>query len=356
MTAAELAGTLGVDASVVSKIENGKRRVSGFELAVIAEETGETVRRLMGMPDKHAKLAMSARLGTSMKSGPARQRAQELLELDDLADELGLPLRAGAHTGGFQGGALSGAEAAAKLRSELGRGIMGIGDLVGLCESEFGLDVATDDLGAGTGLLVRCGDEVALVVLNSKNVFARQRWTLAHELAHHIFADPNETIIEDADEPGSSPQERRADEFAIHLLMPEAGVRRVLGDGPVSIAGIVACMVEFGASREALLNRLRALKLITVAERDEWMGCDVQSMFSAAGRTSDHAAWNPQREPLRVPARIERRLLDGYKAGRIGLQPLSQLTRTAPAELRERLEKLGVVPVYAEPEPVLDLL
>src|SRR5581483_10125696 len=346
LTQEALGVALGVDKTVMSKIEHGRRRLDGFELALVAESTGTTVRELLGLPERRSVLAVAARVAVPVgPAAPVLTRARQILELDGLADELGLP--GGARPRRPVDGPAAASEKAAtdlagKLRAELGMGDAPVRDLVGLCERDCGVDVSFEPLGSDqSGLLVHSGDEVALALVNSDEPAGRQRFTLAHELAHHLFDDPLEVVIEGA---GSEPaMERRCDAFASELLMPSAGVRRLIGDGPVTEAVLVDALVAFGVSREAMLNRLRKLKAITEDERGQLLSGTARSLFASVGRSVDFSQWDAGVTTRRAPVRVEQRLLDGYRKGRLGIGPVATLLARDADELRTELADAGVI-------------
>ena len=360
LTQGAVAEVLGTDKTAMSKIEHGRRRLDGFELALVAERLGTTARELLGLPSRRPVLAIAARLGSDdARTGPAIRRAQQLLELDALADELELsdaaaparPVEAPPTGTGRERATML----AAALRNELGLGVAGIGDLVGLCERSCGLDVAIEPLGDGpSGLLVHHSDVVALALLNADDRAARQRFTLAHELGHHLFGDPAELIVEDGHNDVDT--ERRADRFAIELLLPEAAVQRSAGDGPVHNKTVVDGMIHFGVSREAYVNRLQDLRIISSETRQSFLSVGVRSLFAAAGRSADFEEWAGGVRTRRAPKRMERRLLDAYRAGRIGIGPVAQLVGRDADDLRGELDDAGMSPTFSEHDFAFDLI
>jgi Zn-dependent peptidase ImmA (M78 family)/transcriptional regulator with XRE-family HTH domain len=356
LTQEALGAVVGVDKTAMSKIEHGRRRLDGFELSLVAEATGTTARDLLGLPERRSVLAVAARVAVPVgPAAPVLTRARQILELDGLADELGLP--GGAQPRRPVAGPTGTSEKAAtaladELRAELGLGDGPLRDLVGLCERECGVDVAFEPLGSDqSGLLVHAGDEVALALVNSDEPAARQRFTLAHELAHHLFNDPAEVIVEGA---GAEPvMERRCDAFAAELLMPVAGVRRLVGDGPVTEAVLVDAMVGFGVSRQAMLTQLRKLKVITEDDRGRLVSGTARALFASVGRGADFESWATGVTSRRVPSRVQSRLLEGYRKGRLGIGSMAALLSRDAEELRDELTDAGVTPVFADHDHAL---
>lgn len=83
LTQSQLAQELGVDATVVSKIESGSRRVSTRELTRLAEVLGVSVLALLDDESPMAGLAHAARTvqDTSAGTSALAQNAQRLCEL-----------------------------------------------------------------------------------------------------------------------------------------------------------------------------------------------------------------------------------------------------------------------------------
>lgn len=342
MSQASLAGALGVGPTVMSKIESGRRRLDGFELAVVAETLGTTSRALLGMSTRTSALTAAARLGSG-DSVPALNRARDLLELDGVADELGLDGRAAPRRLVSPGrGAAGAVELARAVLDETGAGADGVADLIRVVERDFGVDVSIEPLGDGpAGVLVQHADEVALVVLNSDNHASRRRFTLAHELGHWLLGDAQPLVVDD-DLGGDTEIERRANRFAVELLMPEDGVRHVVDTAADVTSAVVDGLVQFGVSREALLNRLTDLRLVTRAQAQGAGDGTVRGLFARAGRQADYDVWASPGPARRVPSRIERRLIGAYTEGRVGIGMLAQAFNERPSDLADRLAEDGI--------------
>jgi len=90
MTGTRLGELVGLRKDQVSKIESGRRRVDVGELPRFAAALGVTVRHLLGEVDRPA-LALAARLAADAvpaAMAPARRRARQLLEIDDLLTQV----------------------------------------------------------------------------------------------------------------------------------------------------------------------------------------------------------------------------------------------------------------------------
>ncbi len=297
LTGTQLGEAMGLNKDQISKIESGVRRIDIVELASAADRLGTTVRELLGRaaaPDRPA-LAMAARLSADQVDGNAeelRRKAKQLLEFDDLLTRVAdapaaTPTSAGRAAIDFaRGGSFTrrpraatsareqGRRLAEHVRKELNLGGDRIGDLPALMERHFGVDVALAPVGSADDGLCVHGEGFALVLASSSFPAAHVRFTLVHELGHHLFGDPREVIEESADNMFTSddPVEQRVNAFAGHFLMPEEGVRLTLDWIGLTAAGtigprqVAALMEHFAVSRQALLVQLARLDLITWTE------------------------------------------------------------------------------------------
>ncbi len=108
-------------------------------------------------------------------------------------------------------------------------------------------------------------DNTPLVAINSSYLkpLARQRFTLAHEMGHHLLGHYRPGVFcVDGVGTRKNRLERACDRFAALLLMPEALVREWFEDLRANEEHRVAIMAErFGVSIAAMRVRLRELGL-----------------------------------------------------------------------------------------------
>ncbi len=86
----------------------------------------------------------------------------------------------------------------------------------------------------------------------------RQRFTVAHELGHHVLGHTNSPRDAGNFYSSGDPKERQANRFAAELLMPEAFVRHYYSSGFASVASLAQL---FGVSKDAMGYRLINLGL-----------------------------------------------------------------------------------------------
>jgi Zn-dependent peptidase ImmA (M78 family)/transcriptional regulator with XRE-family HTH domain len=359
LTGEQLGRALGLTKSQVSKIESGTRKLDVSEVAMVAEALGVTLAEVLGV-ERKGSLALAARVMTAPgqdQTAPARRRVRQILETEAaLADAVGLrparPSAAGSAVleqvdrDGLTNAVTvaGGARLAEIVREELGLGRAPIRDLPALVERHFGLGSVTWPVGKSVSGLCAHGADVAVMLVSSSFPVGHQRFTAAHELAHHLVGDPREVIIE-SDFAVNTPPERRANAFAAALLMPADGLREVAGGRPVDDVILAELMREFGVSYTALLYRLAdpAVRLISTAARDQWLQRVPTSVLRAAGDPAPGELTRPD-EARRVPPRLLAAAQQGYQDGRVGLGILAALLDEDADTMHARLAGDGVTP------------
>lgn len=109
-----------------------------------------------------------------------------------------------------------------------------------------------------------------VIVLNNSYIkpIARRRFTLAHEIGHHLLGAKvkyNGRLFHcDTSKKSGGILERACDRFAVLLLMPEDHIRKHYDELSANSENRVAIMSErFGVSYQAMSRRLRELELST---------------------------------------------------------------------------------------------
>lgn len=351
LTGSQLGSRIGLRKDQISKIESGRRRLDVGELPGIAAALGVTVRYLLGQSERPG-LAMAGRLAVGAGPEPARaarRRARQLLELDDLlAQVTGMPPARLSSSGavvvaqarrGFTQVPRSrseaqnqGRELAELTRRELDLGGDALSDLAALFEQHFAVDVALSPLGTEVdGLCVHAGD-AALILASTDFSDGHLRFTLAHELGHHLLGDPREVIEEaEGDMFANNAAEWRANAFAGHLLMPQRGIRSVLewlGEAPgqISERGVVALMEHFGVSMAALIYQLNVIGILSFdAGRRLREHHPVRTLVGRHRDVAPTGAASVVRGARRAPERLTRYALAAARAQRLGLSVVAAL-------------------------------
>jgi Zn-dependent peptidase ImmA (M78 family)/transcriptional regulator with XRE-family HTH domain len=380
LTQTDLGNVLGLDKTQVSKIESGRRRLDISEVVLAAQALGVTTRQLLGMPER-TKLALAGRLAVDAPDGamrPAMTRARHLVEIDDALSqsaelqpavptdaaksvlahgrELGRRAVRSKKTAQQQG-----KELAELVRQELDLGADALADLPGLIETYFGVDVALSPLGTHADGLCVHSSEISLILASSSFPAGHVRFTLAHELGHHLLGDPREVIGEATTEMfADDPLEWRANAFAGHLLVPEAGAIALLRSrqetGPISAPSVLALMTHFQVSFAALIYQLNQLDLLSYEDGADLKARGVNNLVHAYGEVeSARCVLDPPATMRRPPSRLKRVALEAFAAQQIGLGPVASLLERDDEDALYR-ELMDDYPADDESESYADFL
>jgi hypothetical protein len=126
----------------------------------------------------------------------------------------------------------------------------------------------------------------AAVVIRVRDRWARQRYTLAHELCHVLYQDSAMVFVNDRETEQSQVDiERRAEYFARHFLVPSAQARRIWNTyrGRGERRALCEFMLYFGISRQSALITLRGLGLMDQQQADRLQEANVTAMMGEAG-------------------------------------------------------------------------
>lgn len=348
LTGEALGELVGLGKDQISKIENGRRKVSVRELPKFAEALGVSIAYLLGQAPRPT-LAMAHRLAGDTGPGEdssAKRRALELLEVEDILAQRARPWPASASPAGKQVLAFArnemsgrprnkseaqrqGKRLAERTRSALGLGLHELGDLPGLAERHFGVDVALSPLGTlADGLCVH-GDNVALILASTDFSQGHVRFTLAHELGHHLLGDTRDIIDEGEHDMFADDQlERRVNAFAGHLLMPERGIQETLGwlsEGQVNERSLVALMEQFGVSLAAMVYQLCVMGLITFEQGQKVRKQRVSDLVARHASVAPTGAGIAPQRLVRAPERLLGAAVEAARGGQVGLGVVATL-------------------------------
>ncbi|MBI5487726.1 MAG: ImmA/IrrE family metallo-endopeptidase [Deltaproteobacteria bacterium] len=271
LSQADVAAALRLDRTAITKIESGDRRVDSLELARLATVLGRPIDWFVTPPPPSI---VSRRASRDTADDSQADVLLETVARDvALMIELNLlipprpPFRPGAPVETVET-----AEAAAgDLRRQLGLVPAPVWDLQRVVEQAglyaFSIELETDSLDGSYVAL----DVGGAAVVNGETPTGRRRFTLAHELGHHILADKysDEWILG----VGGGERERLINAFAVHFLMPRDAVTsrwKALGGDRDPRPAAVVLGAEFGVSWTAACAQLRNLGLIDEVKRDQF--------------------------------------------------------------------------------------
>jgi Zn-dependent peptidase ImmA (M78 family) len=150
---------------------------------------------------------------------------------------------------------------------------------VRLVAKALDMKIVEAPIGPGVSGMLVTNDTAALVCVNKKDGKARQRFSIAHEIAHHYLKhqfEPGEHVHVDRGNfiswrgpraaEGVDVKEIEANQFAAALLMPSKAVRAAVkttcSNGPVLDWHVAALARRFDVSEQAMTIRLTHLKLL----------------------------------------------------------------------------------------------
>lgn len=359
LTQQQAADALGVARTTLTALEKGDRRPRAAELVRLAEIYGRQVADLTrslpsARPESFVVQFRGARGGqavddpkTAADIAAFQQLCEDYAELERLTDNP-LPRRypepydvAGTDP------ERAGEEVASSERLRLGLGDGPIGDLWGLLEGEVGLRrFAPPFASANAGMFLFTSEYGGCVAVNGNHPEERRRWSAAHEYAHFLVDRfrPEITVL-----PGHRlpDEERLADAFARHFLMPASGLTRQFQatkrakEGPVTPADILTLGRRYGVSFIALMLRLEQLRLLEPGTLDR-----LKNKGFKPDKAGAALGLPPAKPGLRVlPLRFEVLAVQAFEQGALSEGQLARLLRLDRIRARERVMEL------TEPSP-----
>lgn len=314
LTQADLAERIGLERTALAKVEQGSRGVSALELAALSRATDLPIDWFVA---ESAPVVASRRAADVHDTSIIDLRVEvlvrdvtQLLELELLRPASGRPnLSVPRDVNAAE-------DAAAKVRYHLGSGN---GPLLNLMTADESLGILPYVLAipssSADGAYVAINDQLGLALINGDHSTPRRRFTLAHEIGHHVFQD---AYAIDHGAAGGSETERIIDAFAIHLLLPREAVTQRWRDldgrnEPRSAAIVIGA--EYRVSWTALSAHLVNLGLL-----DHKQG---EALREALPRRGEYAELGVDLveevgAPI-VPGLIVKAALRGYRTHRLGV-------------------------------------
>jgi Zn-dependent peptidase ImmA (M78 family)/DNA-binding XRE family transcriptional regulator len=172
-------------------------------------------------------------------------------------------------------------------------------------------------------------DDMPVMVVNAKHNGERQRFTLAHELAHLVlrFASMSDTD-----------QEKTADRFAGAFLMAKEMMNRMLGTNrtSISLGELVELKKIFKVSIAALVVRCGQLGVLTKAAYFRLWG-EIKALGWNSSKSNEPGRLEPEK-----PQRMERLCLRAVAEGLISESKAAELLQISVRKLDHLLMPQGI--------------
>lgn len=236
------------------------------------------------------------------------------------------------------------ADVAARFRAAHRLGVQPLGDLVAVIEQATGIDVAVLDAGPDEhGLTMRDPqrDVVFIGVARTRHPM-RQRSSLAHELGHVLFEDWERGQDDLA---LRRPEEKRADAFARHLLVPATGLHDFFGDKDGSGLSALSSVVQrFLVSPPVAAIAMHSAGYISAATKEEWLALTTPQVAARFGWSDHYRVLQADSDQRRAPQRLLERAISGYVEGVVSAQAIATLRGVRREEAVADLTTAGIVP------------
>jgi len=316
LSQSELGEQVGLDRTMIAKIEAGTRRIDALELIGLSRALGVPVdfvfrplpavlSRRAGLVDERSDSAAareSGRLEVALIAW--LHNVQQVSDFGTLSPK---PVYRAVQP---VQSADSAREAALRLREDLGYGTRPVDSLIHLSERAGMLVLVADVPGEGASLVE--GD-LAVAVVSLHGDPGRRRATAAHELGHVVIGDEysNDLGVH------ASREEREAviDAFAAELLLPALMIRETVRDSGSGLRGeLVRLAATYRTSWSLTVRQAEHAGLLDGVARRE-----LSRSSPTRGEFMEALGWVPQPdlESLRVPPCYAQAVIEAWRADSI---------------------------------------
>ncbi len=319
LTQQALADEIGLERSMISKLEKGDRRIDAMELTQIARTLGFPLSHFLHPPpevvSRRAAIADSSEIGGSEAARNAYRTEALLSEwLRDVRQLVRVGVLRPEPLRRYPGRVTSAEEAeqaARWLRGELGLGEEPIDSVADVCE-RAGQFVAVVQLPSDGASLV--DGEIAVAVVGAQQDPGRRRSTAAHELGHLVLGDEFSSDL--GVHASREERERVVEAFTAEFLLPRARVRDVAeeDDALARRYALVRLAAVYRVSWGLAVAQLKRTGLVDAEELRELRG---RKPTDAEFR--DAVGWKPQPDlaSVRVSPRFASAVMAALREERI---------------------------------------
>jgi Zn-dependent peptidase ImmA (M78 family)/DNA-binding XRE family transcriptional regulator len=268
LTQEQLAGAVRLDRTALSKVETGQRGLDALELGRFARELKRPVSWFLTSPGR----SLTSRRSSLAHREPhaVDDTLEEAVQNVELLRDFGVlktqAIRIDRGIETFE----DAEEVATETRRRLGRPTAELWDLARIVEEcglfAFTLDLGTSDVDGVYAAL----DDAGVAIINGHFDSGRRRFTLAHELGHHVLQDE---FTSDWDVLAcAEARERLISAFGVHFLLPRAAAEsawRELSGASKPWEAALVLGARYGLSWSALALHLKNLGLVDQHVHDE---------------------------------------------------------------------------------------
>lgn len=238
-----------------------------------------------------------------------------------------------------------GKTAADQFRRDHSLGTGPLEDLVELLAATIGVDVLVVDAAESEhGLTMADPARGAVVMAVATTPFsARQRSSIAHELAHYLWRDDDLASRESFGEKGAS--ETRANAFARHLLLPLESVEGAALTADEVIESAVSQLVErFDVSPHIAAIQLKEVERISVAKCAEFANISARQLAIRYGWLGLYDQRSAASSSPRSPRMLLARATEGYIAGVVSIADVAEWAGKPIDDLANEFDVAGIRP------------
>jgi transcriptional regulator with XRE-family HTH domain len=310
MSQSDLAASIGLDRTMVAKIESGTRRMDALELARLATALRVPMAHFLDdQPPVLSRRSVALTDDTETEAGRESNALDFALEgwireIRQLID-LGLlrPRPAMTYPSGVS--SPDDARLAARwLRERLGLDDRPIDSLIGLCERSGQLTLLTDLPGDGASAL---DGDLGAAVVSLRGDPGRRRATAAHELGHLVLGDEYSSDL--GVHASRADREAHIDIFAAELLLPvSVFAEDAASADPVTRDRLLRVAASYRTSWSLMLKQAAAAGVGSIPPR--WTQSNpTRAEFLEALR------WTPQPdlESIRVPPTVAHAVMQAWR-------------------------------------------
>ncbi len=234
-----------------------------------------------------------------------------------------------------------------RYRFDLGTGVADLRDVM----RRVGLIFISHDFGpeGGDGRYVKKGGRAAVVINSHVQTTGRVRFTIAHELGHHVVhGEGKSSALFIDDKVGGAgdkaPAEKEADAFAAYFLAPTRALQRDVKalDRSLTVEDVIDLAIRYGVSYQTLVYRLNNSGLVGATKRNSLIADGLGNVESLVRARGGYAEDDRVLVNAGLPEDYQESALRLYGAGDIGLPRLAELLRLSEPEAEAMLAERGI--------------